>query len=44
MSITRFFYTQIFHKKMSLKKPQNLKKMLKKFPASNAWASIFTKE
>ena len=26
---------------MSLKKSQNLKKMLRKYTASNAWAAIF---
>ena len=25
---------------MSLKKPKNLKKMLRKYPASSAWATI----
>ena len=33
-----FFYKKNFYKKMSL---QNLKKMLRKFPASNAWAAVF---
>ena len=28
---------------MSLKKPQNLKKMLRKFPASNGWVAVFKK-
>ena len=35
------FYKKNFYKKMSLKIPQNLKKMLRKSPASNALASIF---
>ena len=38
--VTRFF-KKTFFKKMSLKNPQNLKKMLRKFPASDAWATIF---
>ena len=29
------FFIKIFYKKMSLKNPQNLKKMLRKYPASN---------
>ena len=35
------FLTSDPSKKMSLKKPQNLKKMLRKSPASNAWAATF---
>ena len=35
-TITHFFYKKNFCKKMSLKKPKNLKKMLGKSPASNA--------
>ena len=34
-------YKKIFYKKMSLIKPQNLNKMFRKSPASNAWAAIF---
>ena len=31
---------KIFDKKMTLKSPTNLKKMLRKSPASNPWAAI----
>ena len=37
---TRLFYKKHFYKKMSLKKSKNLKKMLRKSPASNASAAI----
>ena len=36
-----FFNKKSCDKIMSLKTPQNLKKMLKKFPVSNAWAAVF---
>ena len=36
-----FFYKKNFYKKMSLKRPKNIKKMLRKSPASTAWAGIF---
>ena len=35
MSYTRLFYKKNFYKNTSLKNPQNLKKMLRKSPASN---------
>ena len=34
--LTLFFYKKNVYKKMSLKTPQNLKKMLRRSPASNA--------
>ena len=40
-AVTRFFYKTSFYKKVSLEKPQKLKKMLRKFPASDAWAAVF---
>ena len=40
-STTRFFYKKNFYKKMSLKTPPNLQKMLRKSPAPNAWAAVF---
>ena len=46
-AVTRLFYKKNIYKKMSLKNPktlrcyENLKKMLGKSPASNAWATIF---
>ena len=36
-----FFYKKNFYKKMILKKTQNLEKMLRKSPASNASATVF---
>ena len=39
--ITFFCYKKHFYKKMSLKNPITLKKMLRKSPVSNAWAAIF---
>ena len=38
--ITHLFYKKSYEK-MSLKNPKNLKKMLAKSPASNAWAALF---
>ena len=38
---TLFFNKKNFYKKMSLKNPKNLKKMLWKSPALNAWAAIY---
>ena len=35
-SNTRFLHMNIFYKKMSLKNPQNLKKILRKSPVSNS--------
>ena len=37
-SSTCFFYEKNFYEKMSLKKPQILRKYQKKSPTSNAWA------
>ena len=37
------FTTKIFIKKWALKKPQNLRKMLRKSPASNACVTVFKK-
>ena len=39
--VTLLFYKKSFYKKMSLKTPQNLKKMLRASPASNSWVAIF---
>ena len=39
--IYTFFHKKNCYKKKSLKKPKNLKKVLRKSPASNAWAKIF---
>ena len=36
-----FIYQQKFDKKMSHQTPQNLRKVLRKSPASNPWAAIF---
>ena len=38
---TCFLYKKNFYKEMSVKDLQNLKKLLRKSPASNAWAAIF---
>ena len=38
---TRFFYKKHFYEKMSLKNLKNLRKMLRKSPASDVWATIF---
>ena len=36
-----FFYKKNLYKKMGLKTSSNLEKMLRKSPASNAWAAFF---
>ena len=36
-----FLYKKNFYTTMSLKNPKNLRKMLRKSPAWNAWAAIF---
>ena len=41
LHIHDFFYKKNVYKKMSLKKTQNLKKMLRKPSASNPWAASF---
>ena len=39
--MTGSFYKKHSYKKNEPQKPKNLKKMLKKSPASDAWAAIF---
>ena len=41
MRYTYFFIWESFLLENEPQKPQNLSKMLRKFPASNVWAAIF---